>query len=1050
MTTYRRRSLSLHALKRLGYEVDHRLRQNGNIVWLRCPQGREYVYKLLTMDQGDYIIVRLSPPPTAISVSGIDLAKTMGPSGLYRLIHLRMGCPGQRAMELILNGKSLVGLPANVVIPESFACPICHREKEPSLSKGPTRDDVFKTVGTRLAMDFGFYAIVSCRGFHAFLVVTEVVSNHRWVFCRQSKVVPIKLILWITRHIQYKTGNRVQSICLDGELFASNPLKTALAEAHIVAEPTGAYNSAQNGKAEVSVKLLGLIAQCLLYGAKLHSSMWCFAITYGCLLLNVRPSDVTDGKTPHEMFFRQLPNVSRAVIFGSPIHVKVRRSTRQRPDPHTIIGTFVGFQGTAKNYQYIGSTGRVQYATHAVVDELGVHNDPQHRTIAAKMLLENSDPSAAHSIELRQEIQDLVPGVSPWFENEQSIFDIADILPDEDFGLQFLYHDEYSRCEIIAIDPQGTFGRLLSNSNCKRLIGQLLLSINGMDVRCEADINDCFDGYVKATHGRLSASDALPNNFCPGPILCLQLLVVKKPRANQQWVDDYFTFGAGDFAMLRSGFSVSSLTTNPHVECPRNFAQAMHDPFRGEWLEACFNHLDSCHAIGTFGFPDFPPSGVTTIPAVVVLKHVTNSSKQISERKIRVCVDGSRQVKGIDFTESFAATILAMSIKIFIAVCMHLALLIYHVDVSNAFQNTPAPPNKLGQRLWLRVFPEYMLWFRHRFPKEAALLAIKMRRHNKNDRNLAVEMFAHVQGRVDASREWGELIDKVITDPKQIGLSKNRADQCIYSGYVLGAFVILARATDDMLIGTRSHAAYQHIVKAFEKHWKIHDMDLVKYFFGLRFIHSQKCLTIDQTILVEELLESVFGKSYRLQPFNPIDIVPMLPGTKHEEDLASCTPFNSVELDAAIMKYGFKYRTLLGMFQHLCQWTRVDIQPATQRLAQYQNAPGELHFHSLLHLAKYLRSHPDLPLAFCRRPTSIPDHPLFDVSSVAGAGCWLGEPTVSNVEAHQFPGNETFWNETRTVGALTHSLSLEALKSSEEKHFCSLAPTTEGQVDANF
>lgn len=138
------------------------------------------------------------------------------------------------------------------------------------------------------------------------------------------------------------------------------------------------------------------------------------------------------------------------------------------------------------------------------------------------------------------------------------------------------------------------------------------------------------------------------------------------------------------------------------------------------------------------------------------------------------------------------------------------------------------------------------------------------------------------------------------------------------------------------------------------------------------------------------------------------------------------------------------------MFQHLCQWTRVDIQPATQRLAQYQNAPGELHFHSLLHLAKYLRSHPDLPLAFCRRPTSIPDHPLFDVSSVAGAGCWLGEPTVSNVEAHQFPGNETFWNETRTVGALTHSLSLEALKSLEEKHFCSLAPTTEGQVDANF
>ncbi len=48
----------------------------------------------------------------------------------------------------------------------------------------------------------------------------------------------------------------VKQVRFDGELFANNTLKTELAKMHIMAEPTGAYNSAQNGKAESSIKLI--------------------------------------------------------------------------------------------------------------------------------------------------------------------------------------------------------------------------------------------------------------------------------------------------------------------------------------------------------------------------------------------------------------------------------------------------------------------------------------------------------------------------------------------------------------------------------------------------------------------------------------------------------------------------------------------------------------------------------------------------------------------------------------------------------------------------
>ena len=101
---YRCRSLSVHALKRLGYEADHRLVQhrNGNFLWLRLPNGKEYLFKLLTFDDADYdlLIVRLHKPTLSTTTSAIDLFNTMKPAGLYHLIHLRMGCPGRRSMEL--------------------------------------------------------------------------------------------------------------------------------------------------------------------------------------------------------------------------------------------------------------------------------------------------------------------------------------------------------------------------------------------------------------------------------------------------------------------------------------------------------------------------------------------------------------------------------------------------------------------------------------------------------------------------------------------------------------------------------------------------------------------------------------------------------------------------------------------------------------------------------------------------------------------------------------------------------------------------------------
>ncbi len=330
----------------------------------------------------------------------------------------------------------------------------------------------------------------------------------------------------------------------------------------------------------------------------------------------------------------------------------------------------------------------------------------------------------------------------------------------------------------MGFEPLGAFGRALTNREAHQSLQHLILAINGTDARTQEDIQELLDGYVRKTHGRVPTLHTINPGFSPGPILGIKVLIVKKPRVASDWVDSTFTFGASDYSMLWSGFSISAITLPTITQCPCSFSAAMKSTYCGEWLAALFAHLDNCHSIGTYGPPCLPPSDVTILPAVIVLKHVINSNKQINERKVScLCVNGSFQQKGIDCTESFAPTILAISIKVFIAISLHLQCDIYHIDISNAFQNTPAPPDANGRHLSLWVFPEYLLWYQARFPNEHKQLQALLKQTSKNSKYLGIEMFAHVQGRRDASREWGQHIDQVTFD--KLKLLPNRADTAL-------------------------------------------------------------------------------------------------------------------------------------------------------------------------------------------------------------------------------------------------------------------------------
>ena len=120
-----------------------------------------------------------------------------------------------------------------------------------------------------------------------------------------------------------------------------------------------------------------------------------------------------------------------------------------------------------------------------------------------------------------------------------------------------------------------------------------------------------------------------------------------------------------------------------------------------------------------------------------------------------------------------------------------------------------------------------------------------------------------VQGRTDASRKWGEMVEEFIfTD---LGLLANRADPCTYSGIYNQNPVILCRATDDFLLFTCDKSTYDAMISDFRKKWTVHSLEVVKIFFGIRFICSDRCVTLDQNHKIHDIIIDVFGPSYEKQ-----------------------------------------------------------------------------------------------------------------------------------------------------------------------------------------
>jgi hypothetical protein len=267
----------------------------------------------------------------------------------------------------------------------------------------------------------------------------------------------------------------------------------------------------------------------------------------------------------------------------------------------------------------------------------------------------------------------------------------------------------------------------------------------------------------------------------------------------------------------------------------------------------------------------------------------------LKKYKARLCVNGSRQIQGVDYTESFAPVVQWSTIRRMNTLASMHNLKGKQIDFTQAF-----PQAKHKEDIYL-CFPA---GFEHK------------------NKKWALNLKRNLYGLVQASHNWFLKLSAIYA---QLGFKKSKSYPCIF----LRKDMIIVLYTNDGLLYARDTKEIDTFVKALRNDYKLtlKDPDPIDDFLGIHFSHQENGeLHMSQTGLIDAVTESAHIPKGRLKN-TPTPATAILHADK--EGLARQESWN--------------YPSIIGQLNYLAQNSRPDISFAVHQCARFSKEPKALH-----------------------------------------------------------------------------------------------------------
>jgi len=202
------------------------------------------------------------------------------------------------------------------------------------------------------------------------LPVTSLGSNTYFVtllddYSKLSAVQPLArksdaaaAVQKILCQLETQSGCRTKRLrCDNGSEYANAQLKGFCDSKGIKLETTVRYTPQQNGAAERLNRTLMDKVRPMLAEFGLPKTLWAKAVATASYVRNRSPVSNRD-KTPWELFFGQKPSVAHLRTFGARVYTLVPKELRNKLDPTSERGRFVGYPANTKGYKVWLDNGR--------------------------------------------------------------------------------------------------------------------------------------------------------------------------------------------------------------------------------------------------------------------------------------------------------------------------------------------------------------------------------------------------------------------------------------------------------------------------------------------------------------------------------------------------------------------------------------------------------------------------------------------------------------------------------------------------------------------
>ena len=614
------------------------------------------------------------------------------------------------------------------------------------------------------------------------------VNSYIWIGASSKKRAPLELVRFIIKFIE-KDGIRILQIRVDedGALANSAEFCKLLFVNNITIQTTGGYSSDLNGNVEVLNKVLKRGTGAILASAGLTLPYWCYAVVHFACILNFLSFNHDKSKTAYEAWYNKKPQWKNFRIFGCDIYV-VTETTSKNDFIKANKHKFLGWGASTALVHYLDSKrSTIKRARHVYFDDYSSASAESDLSPGGQLIRkDNVDLPSLDDTLINLHLR---PDPDP-FDKNKTIEHKVDISKTNKFPFGiFIQFDEHFGVPFIKEVPSNS--PWYTNLPAKFRRNIWLLSVGTTEPITASAAYDAIQFEISKKNNAINVL------LCKWEPTTLTQLKHLRTVFDQMQSTKLSRYTHGDNKVTPSANYAIFSPEKPAN--PQHIGEMMKSKYKIEWIKGLYENYTKNARVGLFTAP-FPiedvPAGHKILNSRVTFKVKTLGEPHMYDLYCRHCANGSVQIKGVDYINSYAVIVTIDSIRYSLALGASLAMIVYSIDVGNAYQTTLIPAT---QRLCVRCPPFYIEWFKENYPMVPLPPA----------KTCYVLQAVHsIQGSRTAGQEWFETSSKILVN---MGMVRNATDNAVFTFRVGNELLILLSNVDDFLILASSPSVYQKV-----------------------------------------------------------------------------------------------------------------------------------------------------------------------------------------------------------------------------------------------